>query len=67
MAFVERVQFYLAANGMAEGKHVAVPLSVIGEETYSLLKNLLVPSTPKDKMFDEIVRTLKAHFKPSHW
>ena len=31
---------------------------------YGLLRNLLVPASPKDKLFKEIVDTLKAHFKP---
>ena len=64
MFFVELVQFYLAANCVAEGKHAVVLLSEIGKETYLLLKNLLVPSTSKNKTFDKIVSTLRAHFEP---
>lgn len=64
MFCVELIQFYLAANCVAEGKHAVVLLSEIGKETYLLLKNLLVPSTSKNKTFDKIVSTLRAHFEP---
>ena len=49
---------------MAEGKQVAVFLSVLGSKTYLLLRNLLTPETPKDKTFDELVTVLKEHFEP---
>ena len=39
-------------------------LSVIGGKTYDLLRNLLLPTDPKDKSFDELVEALKGHFKP---
>ena len=63
-AYVERVQLFFDANSMAEGKQVAVFLSVLGSKTYLLLRNLLTPETPKDKTFDELVTVLKEHFEP---
>lgn len=54
----------MSANKVVEGKHTAVLLSVLGEETYALLRNLLAPSSPKEKSFAEIVWTLQAHFEP---
>ena len=63
-AFVERVQFLLSANGVKEDKYAAVLLSAVGEETYALLRNLVSPSSPKEKTFEEIVKTLQAHFEP---
>ena len=41
-----------------------VLLSVIGAQTYSLLRNLISPSLLKDKSFDEIVEVLKKHYEP---
>ena len=45
-AFAERVQFFLFVNG----------------ETYALLRNLVSPCFPKEKTFEEIFKTLQAHF-----
>lgn len=61
---MECVQFFLSANGVAEGKHVAVLLNELAEETYSLLRNLLAPNMPKDKRFGETAWALKANFEP---
>ena len=33
---------------------MAVLLSVIGDKTYDLLRNLLAPTEPKKKSFDEL-------------
>ena len=44
-------------------KKVTVFLSAIGSMTYSLLRNLLTPTLPKDKSF-EIVEVLEKHFDP---
>jgi len=63
-AYVERAQLFFQANEIAEAKRVAVFLTAIGGRTYTLLRNLLAPTVPKDKSFDEIVDTLKKHFEP---
>ena len=49
---------------MEEAKKVAIFLSTTGSKTYSLLQNLLTPTLPKDKSFDEIVEVLEKHFDP---
>lgn len=61
---MECVQFFLSANGVAEGKHVAVLLNQLAEVTYSLLRNLLAPNMTKDKRFGETARALKVNFEP---
>ena len=45
-------------------RYPSIFLSVVGGNTYGLLRNLLAPASPKDKSFKEIVDTLKAHFEP---
>ena len=37
---------------------------MIGGKTYSLLRNLLFPASPKEKDFSALVTELKNHFKP---
>ena len=49
-AYLERVQLYLVANHVANEKMVAVLLSVIGSKTYVLLRSLLHPEAPKEKI-----------------
>ena len=39
-------------------------LSLIGGKTYDLLRNLLSPTDPKEKTFDELIETLSGHFEP---
>ena len=63
-AYVERVELFFQANGIREEKQVPVFLSSIGSATYGTLCDLLAPSNPKDKSFEQIVDTLKGHFEP---
>ena len=63
-AYVERANLFFEANEIAAAKRVAVFLSAIGGGTYSLLRNLLAPTLPKDKTLDEIVDVLTKHYEP---
>ena len=40
-AYLERVELYFQANGVAEGRRVAAFLSIIGGKNYILLRNIL--------------------------
>ena len=62
--YVERVKLFIEANGIEDGRKVAVLLSVIGGKVYSLLRNLLSPTDPKTKSFDQIVAVLEEHYEP---
>ena len=61
--YVERVELFPTANDIASQKKVPVFLRAVGGTTYGLLRNLLAPTSFKDKSFDEIVKVLKAHFQ----
>ena len=56
-AFVERVQFFVFINGVTDNKHAAaaVLLSMIGEEYIIFFRNLLVPSSSKEKMLTYLI------------
>lgn len=45
-SYIERFEQWLLANDIASEKKVSVFLSVIGAETYGLLKNLVTPTKP---------------------
>ena len=47
-AYLERVELYFAANDIKE-RQVPIFLGVIGAKTYSLLRDLLAKTNPKEK------------------
>ena len=49
-------------NRVGKNKQVAVLLTAIGGETYTLLTSLLSPAKPCDKSYEELSAVLKAHF-----
>ena len=57
---------YSSLQMISLARRIKVPvlLSAVGGTTYGLLRNLLAPTSPKDKSFNEIVKVLKAHFEP---
>lgn len=61
-AYMERLAQFLEANDVAKGKKVAMLLIGMGATTYGLLRNLVQPNKPKDKMYDERVTVLKGTF-----
>ena len=63
--YSEVLDFFFEANGIADpGKQKAVLLSGMGASTYSLLRSLVSPQTPKDKTYTELTGILKAHLNP---
>ena len=62
--YVDRLEQFFAANGIANEKKVPLMLSVIGAETYRLLNDLFFPAKPKTKTFKELVECLEKHFSP---
>ncbi|PFX12147.1 Retrovirus-related Pol polyprotein from transposon 17.6 [Stylophora pistillata] len=64
LAYVERVEQYFLANDIKEDKQVAVMLSLMGNKTYGLLRNLSAPEKPSSLSFKTIVETLQKHLSP---
>ena len=62
--YLERVELFFAANDVKDEKQETAFLSLIGSKTYSILKNLLAPTLPKEKSYAELVAALWSHFKP---
>ena len=63
-SYMEHVQLFFTANGVGTDKQVPVFLSVVGAKTYTLLRNLVAPTPPKDKTIEEIEEILKGHYEP---
>ena len=54
----------MLANDIADDKKVPVFLSVIGAETYKLLKNLISPVLPSQETYVNLKAALSSHYKP---
>ena len=62
--YIKRVELFFQANGIADAKKVPVFLSAAGGNIYTLLCNLLLPTKPQDKSFEELTAELKKHYEP---
>ena len=49
------------ANDIADGKTVAVLLTVIGTKAYTLLKNIVAPDKPATKEYNQLVEAFRVH------
>ena len=64
-AYLERIELFFDANGVADDKKVPSLLSIIGGKTYTLIRSLLAPDLPKDKTFAVLVKTCLLYTSPS--
>ena len=62
-AYMERVLFFLEANEVKKDKDVTILLSTIGARTHTVLRNLLVPESLRNKSCKELVDALKCHYE----
>ena len=58
-------QYFLANDVEDVGKQRAILITVIGSQTYTLLKNLLHPELPSSKSYAELTEKLKEHLCPA--
>ncbi|KAJ8974579.1 hypothetical protein NQ317_014784 [Molorchus minor] len=68
--YSERLEQYFSANQVDDAKKkVATLISLIGTETYKLLRSLCHPQLPKDKTYDQLVELLRKQCSPhtSSW
>ena len=66
ISYTERLQLYFVANGIDDRtRRKAILLSVCGPSTYQLIRDLLAPTAPTDKTFDELVSLVKKHQQPT--
>lgn len=64
--YIERLEHYFAANEITDGaKKKAILLSVCGSKTYKLMSNLLAPTKPGEKTFDELKELIQKHHDPT--
>ena len=54
LAYLERLELFFTANGIKDEKKVVVLLSVIGPKIYALLRDLIAPDKPQDKLVADL-------------
>ena len=62
------MEHFFLANGIdseEKKRAVFVFLSVVGAATYKTLRNIVSPAKPGEKSYDELVKALSKHFKPT--
>ena len=62
--YIARVELFFVANSIKEPKQAATFLSLAGSKIFILVQNLVSPKKPAERGFEEIVKVLKAHYKP---
>ena len=64
VAYLERVDLFLLANGIADDKIVPMFLNLLGGKVYSLLRSLVSPTTPSTMTLADLKAVLKTHYQP---
>lgn len=63
-SYEERVHAYLRANNVPEERKVDAFISILGPQTYSLLKSLAAPDKPSSKSLESLCELLRKHLAP---
>ncbi|XP_072389504.1 uncharacterized protein [Diabrotica undecimpunctata] len=63
-SYIKRLEQLFICNVVEKDKEVPLLISLIGGETYSVLKDLLAPEVPSSKTFEELKRVLIEHYSP---
>ena len=64
--YIERVAFYMTANGITdEAKKRATLFSICSVKTYHTIRNLAAPTAPGSIAYDDILALAKGHFCPT--
>ena len=57
-------QYFLANDVTDAAKKRAILLSVVGDKTYKLIRDLVAPKKPTEKSYKELVELLTTHLEP---
>ncbi|KAJ8043933.1 hypothetical protein HOLleu_11258 [Holothuria leucospilota] len=63
-SYLERFEAYRIANDISDEKCVSVFITVIGQTTYQLLRNLFEPDKPSNLTFTQLKGKLNDYFTP---
>ena len=63
--YSERLRDYFTSNEIADPKKHAILLTVIGPQTFQLLRNLVQPKKLEDFSYDQLIEILTKHYDPA--
>ena len=64
-SYIERVEFYMAANSIDDDdKKRATLFSICGAKTYHTVRNLAAPTAPGTVLYKDVLTLAKAHYCP---
>lgn len=64
--YAERMKFYFEAHGITNAdKRRAILLTAMGNKSYKLLRSLVAPEPLNEQSYDELVKVMKDHQKPT--
>ncbi|XP_013191481.2 uncharacterized protein K02A2.6 [Amyelois transitella] len=63
-AYVRRVKQYIVLNEIKNELRVPLLITIVGQDTYSLMCDLCSPAHPESKTFDELVNLVAQHLEP---
>ena len=61
-SYIERVEFYMAANSIDDDKKRATLFSICGAKTYHTIRNLAAPTAPGTVPYKDVLTLAKAHY-----
>ena len=63
-SYSARLDHFISANDVNDGRKVATLLTVVGSETYQFLENLVFPDKPLQTTYEVLKAVLSAHLSP---
>ena len=63
-SYVERLNLYFDVNYIIENKRLPAFLSIIGSNTYGVLKSLVSPTPPGEHTLQQCIDALRGHYCP---
>ena len=63
-SYSERLEQYFIINNIGNEMKVPALLSLIGGETYKLLRKLTAPAKPAEKNYAQLIAILQQHLSP---
>lgn len=62
--YVERFEAFARVNGLTATAKKDMFVTVLGDDAYVTLRNLVFPATPEAKSYDEMKEVLSKHYQP---
>ncbi|XP_075976035.1 uncharacterized protein LOC142976511 [Anticarsia gemmatalis] len=62
--YISRLKQYIVLNEIKNELHVALLITAVGDDTYTLMRDLCAPVDPENKTFEELVNIISEYIDP---